>query len=308
MRILFAGTPAVAVPTLTALLAAGHDIVAVVSQPSAAAGRGRQLKDSEIAQYAKEHNLRLFTPDSINSDEALTDLRSLSPDLAVVVAYGQILREPALAVPAHGWVNLHFSLLPAWRGAAPVAHALMAGDEVVGASTFKLESGMDTGPVYGQLTLDVRPTETAGELLDRLAIAGADLMVATVSAIADGSARAQPQANQDATFAPKLITADAEVNWMHPALAIDRMIRGCTPEPGAWTTCQGDRLGMGPVVLRPDVDSLAPAELSITKKSVLVGTGSVPVELGEVKPAGKNWMAAADWARGLRGEVRNFNA
>ena len=220
-------------------------------------------------------------------------------------------------MPVHGWVNLHFSLLPAWRGAAPVQRALMAGDDVTGATTFVLEEGLDTGPVLGTLTETVRPDDTAGTLLDRLAHAGAGLLVATMDGLADGSLHAVPQPADGVSLAPKLSTEEARVRWGLPAHVVDRHVRGCTPAPGAWTTFRGERLKVGPVRFprtgepphgaRPsgvmaarDAVSLEPGELQRHQARVLVGTGSLPVELGEVRPHGKKPMAAADWARGVR--------
>jgi methionyl-tRNA formyltransferase len=220
-----------------------------------------------------------------------------------VVAYGALLPDDVLAVPRHGWVNLHFSLLPAWRGAAPVQRALMAGDEVTGATTFKLVSELDAGPTYGVVTETIRPDDTAGALLLRLAEHGAGLLVATLDGIEDGMLQARDQPGDGVTFAPKLTVADAEVDWTLPAFAVDRHIRGCTPAPGAWTTVDGGRLKVWPVLLRPEREDLAPGALDVGKRAVFVGTGTSAVELGEVQAQGKPRMAAADWGRGLRGSV-----
>ncbi|WP_341361142.1 methionyl-tRNA formyltransferase [Georgenia sp. M64] len=301
MRLLFAGTPEVALPSLRALIGSAHDVVAVLTRPDAPRGRGRGMAASPVAALAREEGIPVLTPRTLREDGVAEQLADLGVDAAPVVAYGNIIPAHLLDVPAHGWVNLHFSLLPAWRGAAPVQRALIAGDEVTGASTFRIEQGLDTGPVYGTLTEDVRPRDTAGDLLARLAVSGAGLLVATLDAIADGSARPQPQGTDGLSHAAKLEAADARVRWVDPALAVDRLVRGCTPAPGAWTTLpDGSRLKLGPVRPRPDVDDLRPGEMRTSKHEVLVGTGSVAVALGDVAPAGKGWMAAEAWARGAR--------
>jgi methionyl-tRNA formyltransferase len=309
MRILFAGTPEPALPSLRLLLDSSHDIVAVLTRPDAPAGRGRTLRPSPVRALAQARGLHVLTPDRPSDPAFQAELERLQPDVAAVVAYGGLIRQRALDVPRHGWINLHFSVLPAWRGAAPVQHALIAGDDIVGASTFRLERGLDTGPVYGTLTEPVRPADTAGDLLERLADAGAHLLLATLAAIADGTARPQPQPENGVSLAPKLTVDDAHVRWHDPAQAVDRRIRGCTPEPGAWTSLDGVRIGLGPVTLTSaaapgsDQPDLAPGELRIGRREVLVGTGTEPVRLGSVRPAGKRAMAAADWARGLHQAV-----
>ncbi len=301
MRLLFAGTPAVAVPVLDALLASEHDVVAVLTRPDAAKGRGRTVAASPVKQRALEAGLEVLTPRSLRDDAFRDRLGSLELDCAPVVAYGALVPADLLDVPRLGWVNLHFSVLPAWRGAAPVQHAVIAGDEVTGATTFRLEAGLDTGPVYGMLTELIRPRDTSGDLLNRLSVAGAGLMVATLDAIADGSAQPLPQTSDGLSFAPRLEVDDARVRWSHPAYAIDRRVRGCTPSPGAWTTTpDGARLKLAPVLLEPDVTDLAPGEVRVTKDRVLVGTGSHAVALTEVAPAGRRLMEATAWARGAR--------
>ncbi|MFE0463772.1 methionyl-tRNA formyltransferase [Kitasatospora sp. NPDC058965] len=302
MRLVFAGTPDVAVPALEALLASDrHEVVAVVTRPDAPAGRGRKLVASPVGQRAAEAGIEVLKPEKPSDPDFLARLTELAPDCCPVVAYGALLREPALEIPVHGWVNLHFSLLPAWRGAAPVQHAVLAGDEVTGASTFLIERGLDSGPVFGVITEEVRPTDTSGALLDRLARAGAGLLTATMDGIEDGSLRAVPQPADGITLAPKISVEDARIDWRHPALRIDRLVRGCAPAPGAWTTFRGERLKVsGTVALLPGEQELAPGELAVAKNSVRVGTGSHAIELGEVQPQGKKPMRAADWARGVR--------
>ncbi|GAA3513140.1 methionyl-tRNA formyltransferase [Georgenia daeguensis] len=301
MRLLFAGTPEVALPSLRALIASDHDVVAVLTRPDARRGRGRTLDASPVAELAREAGIEVLTPRSLREEGVAERLGTLELDAAPVVAYGGLVPAELLDVPTHGWVNLHFSLLPAWRGAAPVQRAIIAGDEVTGASVFQLEAGLDTGPVYGTLTETVGPRDTAGDLLGRLAESGAGLLVAVLDAIAAGTARPHPQPAEGVSLAPKLEVADAAVRWADPAMAVDRLVRGCTPAPGAWTTLpDGARLKLGPVTVRPDVDDLRPGQVRAGKHEVLVGTGSSAVALGEVAPAGRSWMAAEAWARGAR--------
>ncbi|MFF9913122.1 methionyl-tRNA formyltransferase [Streptomyces sp. NPDC013457] len=301
MKLVFAGTPEVAVPALDALLASGrHEVAAVVTRPDAPAGRGRRLVASPVAQRAEEAGIEILRPARPRDEAFLARLREIAPDCCPVVAYGALLPKVALDIPAHGWVNLHFSLLPAWRGAAPVQHAVMAGDEVTGASTFQIEEGLDSGPVYGVITEDVRPTDTSGDLLTRLAFAGAGLLSATMDGIEDGTLKAVPQPADGITLAPKIQVEDAHVDWKTPALRVDRVVRGCTPAPGAWTVFRGERLKLIQAALVPDRTDLTPGELAAGKNNVYVGTGSHAVELLWVQPQGKKPMKAADWARGVR--------
>jgi methionyl-tRNA formyltransferase len=300
MRLLFAGTPEVALPSLRALLDhPRHEVVAVLTRPDAPAGRGRTLTPSPVAELAAEAGIEVLKPARPSSEEFLHRLGELRPDCAPVVAYGALLREPALSVPRHGWVNLHFSLLPAWRGAAPVQHALLHGDEITGASTFRIGPGLDDGPVYGVLTETIRPDDTSGALLARLAEAGAPLLVATLDGIADGSLRPQPQPADGVSLAPKLTPADAEIRFDRPALAVDRRVRACTPDPGAWTVFRGERLKLGPVT-PTEQTGLTPGQLLVDRRQVLAGTAGAAVRLGTVQPPGKRPMPAADWARGVR--------
>ena len=298
MRLVFAGTPEPATPSLQALLASPrHEVVAVVTRPDAPAGRGRRLAASPIKAVAVDAGIEVLQPERPREAGFQERLRALAPDCVPVVAYGALVPVEALAIPRHGWVNLHFSLLPAWRGAAPVQHALMAGDEVTGASTFEIERGLDTGPVYGVLTEDVRADDTAGTLLGRLAEAGAGLLLATLDGIEDGRLTPRPQPADGISLAPKVSVEDAQVDWSAPAARCDRQVRGCTPVPGAWTTFRGARLKLGPVRPHPDA-GLAVGELD--PRGLLVGTGGGSVALGEVKPEGKGWMPAAAWAHGAR--------
>ncbi|MEB8336575.1 methionyl-tRNA formyltransferase [Streptomyces endophyticus] len=301
MKLVFAGTPEVAVPALDALIASGrHEVAAVVTRPDAPAGRGRRLVASPVAQRAEEAGIEVLKPAKPRDEEFLARLREIAPDCCPVVAYGALLPKVALDVPAHGWVNLHFSLLPAWRGAAPVQHAVMAGDEITGASTFLIEEGLDSGPVYGTVTETVRATDTSGDLLTRLAFAGSGLLCATMDGIEDGTIEAVPQPADGVTLAPKITVEDARIDWHAPALRVDRVVRGCTPAPGAWTEFRGERLKVRTAVLAPDRTDLAPGEIGAGKKNLYVGTGSHAVELLWVQAQGKKPMAAADWARGTR--------
>jgi len=296
VRVLFAGTPAVAVPSLDALVGAGFDVVAVLTRPDAPLGRKRVMTPSPVAARAAELGIEVIHAAKVDAD-VTARIAAAAPDVAAIVAYGGLIPRSALDVPAHGWINLHFSLLPAWRGAAPVQRALIAGDDVTGAVTFRLEEGLDTGPVYGTLTESVGPEDTAGELLERLSHSGAVLLAQTLSAVDAGKAAAVPQQG-DVTLAPKLTLEDGRLDWQLPALAISRRSRGVTPEPGAWTTLDGQRIKLEPVRLRPQAGALQPGHVAVVDKAVLVGTGSHPVELTRVQPAGKKMMAAADWARG----------
>lgn len=297
MRVLFAGTPAVALPSLEALRAAGHEIVAVLTRPDAPLGRKRVLTPSPVAARAAELGLPVIKANKVDA-EAAAAIAAAAPDVAAIVAYGALVPESALGIPVHGWINLHFSLLPAWRGAAPVQHAVINGEEITGASTFLLEKGLDTGPVFGTVTETVRPSDTSAVLLERLSHSGAMLLVQTIDGLAAGALNGVPQQGE-ISLAPKLTLEDGHVQWDHPALAISRRIRGVTTEPGAWTMLDGQRFKVGPVLLRTDITDLDSARLRIEGKSVLVGTGSHAVELMDVQPAGKKLMKATDWARGL---------
>ncbi|GAA3285828.1 methionyl-tRNA formyltransferase [Streptomyces lavendulae subsp. lavendulae] len=301
MKLVFAGTPEVAVPALDALIASGrHEVAAVVTRPDAPAGRGRRLVASPVAERAEEAGIEVLKPARPRDEDFQARLREIAPDCCPVVAYGALLPKSALDIPREGWVNLHFSLLPAWRGAAPVQQSIMAGDEVTGASTFRIEEGLDTGPVFGVLTEGIRPTDTSGDLLTRLAFAGAGLLAATMDGIEDGTLRAVPQSADGISLAPKITVEDARVDWNAPALRADRVVRGCTPAPGAWTVFRGERLKLISVGLVADRTDLAPGVLAPAKNNVYVGTGSHAVELLWVQPQGKKPMKGADWARGVR--------
>ncbi len=300
MRIVFAGTPEVALPSLDAIAGSRHELVAVVTRPEAPSGRGRRLTPSPVAERAAELGVPVLTPEHPREEGFQAELRALEPDCCPVVAYGALVPQAALDIPRLGWVNLHFSCLPAWRGAAPVQRAIWAGDEVTGATTFRLVRELDAGPTYGVLTEAIRPDDTAGDLLARLAEGGAELLLATLDGLEDGVLDARAQPEDGLSFAPKITVEDARVDWRLPAVGLDRQIRACTPAPGAWTTHDGERLKLGPVGMLSEAPALAPGQVVAGKHEVLVGTGTHPVQLGEVQAIGKRAMRAADWARGVR--------
>lgn len=315
MRLVFAGTPDVAVASLEAVCGSSHDVVAVLTRPDAPAGRGRSLVASPVKARAMELGLEILTPSRPGDQQFQDRLRELAPDACPIVAYGGLIPLSALTIPTLGWINLHFSLLPAWRGAAPVQRAIMAGDEVTGATTFLLDQGLDTGPTFGMMTEAITSTDTAGDLLARLAQGGAGLLVATLDALEACDLQAVPQPDEGVSHAPKISVEDARICWNTPALAVDRHIRGCTPAPGGWTTFRGERLKIHPVTLALPLSEahdpsgaevpaqgevVAPGAVVATRRAVQVGTASGRVQLGMVQPQGKKPMAAADWARGVR--------
>lgn len=311
MRIIFAGTPEPAVVALEKLLASSHEVVAVITRPDAKKGRGRSLHPSPVKALAQEHGIEVLTPTTLrpgteDGDNLRQRLAELQPEAIPVVAYGNLISKDLLDVARHGWVNLHFSLLPAWRGAAPVQAAIAAGDDITGASTFRIEEGLDTGPVFGTVTEGITGTDTADDLLTRLAYSGADLLVATMDGLEAGTLEPQAQSGE-ATYAPKISTAAARIDWAQPAFAIDRHIRAHTPGPGAWTLLDDARLKVGPVRLTEGIGKhLQPGEALISKDAVYIGTATQPVQLDRIQPPGKKMMNAADWARGLgkNAEVR----
>ena len=285
LRLVFAGTPAAAVPSLTRLAASGHEVVAAVTRPAAPLGRKRVLTPSPVASAAEQLGIHVIEAARLDAD-ATGRIGALRPDLGVIVAYGGLVREPLLSAPGHGWINLHFSLLPAWRGAAPVQHALIAGDAVTGASVFQLVPELDAGDVYAERRREVGRDETAG-----------DLLAEVVDAIADGSATATPQSGEPG-FAPKLAIDDARLDWSMPAAQVRDRFRGVTPEPGAWTTVDDQRVKVLELVDAPDASSLAPGEIATSGRRVLIGTATHPLELRRVQPAGRTAMPAGDWWRG----------
>jgi methionyl-tRNA formyltransferase len=305
VRLVFAGTPEPALPALRSLIdSPRHEVIAVLTRPDAASGRHGKLQPSPVARLALELDIPVLRPPRPNTPEFVAELSELAPDCCPVVAYGALLRDELLAVPAHGWVNLHFSLLPAWRGAAPVQAAIAAGDTVTGATTFQIEAAMDSGPVYGVVTEAVRPIDTAGDLLDRLAISGAALLSTTLDGIADGALTPVPQPADGVSVAPKVTVEQARVRWELPAQVVERRIRAVTPNPGAWTLIGDLRVKLGPVYIDADAPNLpnplSPGDIHVDRRSVRIGTGSEPVRLGKVQAPGKKLMNAVDWARGAR--------
>jgi methionyl-tRNA formyltransferase len=308
MRLVFAGTPVTAVSSLDALLKSRHEVAGVITRPDAKAGRGLKVEQSPIAQRAAEAGIEILQPARMADEEFLSRLRQIAPDCCPVTAYGALIPQVALDIPARGWVNLHFSVLPAWRGAAPVQHAILHGDDITGATTFQIVRALDAGPVYGVLTEAIRPADTAGDLLERLGTAGAELLVATLDGIETGELEAREQPADGVSLAPKITAADAQVDWHKPAAAIDRLIRACTPDPGAWTRLDGVRVKLWPVAVASDFEGeaapdggrpLAAGELRVHRDRVVAGTATSPVVLGEVQADGKRRMRAADWVRGL---------
>ena len=302
MRLVFAGTPDAALPSLDALQESSHEVLAVLTRPPAPAGRGRAPRLSSVHRRADELGIPVLTASRLRDPQALAPIEALAPDCCPVVAYGALLPPPALAIPRHGSVNLHFSLLPRWRGAAPVQHAIRAGDAVTGVTTFRIDEGLDTGPLLLQESATIGGHETSGELLGRLAHMGAAMLVATIDALEDGTLAARPQPDEGITLAPRIEVADVRVDWRAPAEDVDRLVRAATPAPGAWTTLRGARVRLGPVEIT-DETGIEPGALRASKHDVLAGTATTAVRLGEVVAEGKRPMAAADWARGLRLEL-----
>ena len=314
MRIVFAGTPEPAVVALEKLIDSPHEVASVITRPDARRGRGRTVHPSPVKALAEKHGIEVLTPTTLkpgteDGDALRARLADIAPEAIPVVAYGNLITEDLLSLPTHGWVNLHFSLLPAWRGAAPVQAAIAAGDTRTGATTFRIDQGLDTGDILATIDEDIQDTDTADDLLTRLAYAGGDLLVRTMDGLEDGSIAPQPQVGE-ASYAHKISTDDARIDWTASAEAVDRHIRAHTPGPGAWTLLGQSRLKLGPVEPVPPTEledrtehsalsALQPGEVHVAKKEVMVGTGSSPVRLGKIQPPGKKMMNAADWGRGL---------
>jgi methionyl-tRNA formyltransferase len=297
MRIVFAGTPSAAVPSLRAVATSPHELVGVVTRRDAPLGRKRVLTPSPVAVAAQEWGVPVIKADRLDA-EATAAIADLAPDLGVIVAYGALVREPLLSTPPHGWINLHFSILPRWRGAAPVQHALIAGDRTTGAAVFQLVPALDAGDVFGQLTYDIPRGDTAGEVLAALAESGASLLASVIDDIAAGSAVAVAQSGEPTT-APKLTLHDGRLDPWAPVDAVVDRFRGTTPEPGAHVVVSGQRIKVLSAVRGPDA-TLPPGRIALVGADVLLGAGGGTVRLGRVQPAGKSAMSAADWWRGLR--------
>jgi methionyl-tRNA formyltransferase len=299
VRIVFGGTPDVAIPSLDSLVDSRHELVAVVTRPDAPSGRGKKLTASPVAQHAAKLGLEILKPQRPRDEEFVSRLTEIAPDCCPVVAYGALLPQRVLDIPRQGWVNLHFSLLPAWRGAAPVQHAILAGDQITGATTFRIVLELDAGPIFATVTEPIRPDDTAGDLLHRLSLSGARLLVETLDGIEDGTLTPspQPEADSKVSYASKINVEDGRIDWTQPAEVVDRLIRACAPAPGAWTTFRGERFKINSADIADIV--LPPAALEITKRSVRVGTATQALQLGEIQAQGKKPMTAADWARGV---------
>ena len=307
MKLVFAGTPDVALPALETLISSEHDVLAVITQPPARAGRGRELQPSPVHAVADKFGIKALYPDSIREIDAV--LRKLQPDAIPVVAYGQLIPETMLDIPAQGWINLHFSLLPEWRGAAPVQHCIWRGDAITGATTFRIDQGMDSGPILGHVTQLVDPKDTSGALLARLADTGSHLLRQTLDALEAGMITPIAQQHDQATYAPKLQKSDSRIDWQLPAIEIDRRIRAMTPKPGAWTTMVLSEheisMSIGPVSTNRDIQ-IDPGVICVIDKNVFVGSATYALELDRIKPPGKKFMLATDWMRGLRTEEVKF--
>ena len=303
MRLVFAGTPEPAVEPLRQLVASRHEVVAVLTRPDARKGRGRTLHPSPVKEVALEHGIEVLEPATLKDNEEIrARLRELAPDCIPVVAYGNLIPADMLGIPEHGWVNLHFSLLPQWRGAAPVQHAILYGDTDTAATVFRINEGLDTGEVLNVLADEVRADDTADELLRRLSARGAATLVETMDGLEDGTITPYPQEG-DASYASKITVEDARIDWRQPAEVVDRAIRAFTSAPGAWTTLSGERVKVDPVRVSGE-DTLEPGEVLPGKKEVRVGTGTQDVVLTRIQPPGKKMMNAADWARGLRADEK----
>lgn len=300
MRVLFAGTPEVALPSLRAIVEAGHQVVGVLTRPDAPVGRGKKLTASPVARLAAELGLPVLKARG-PSAELLTQIKALDAEVAAVVAFGMLLTQPLLDVVPGGWVNLHFSLLPRWRGAAPVQRAILAGDQISGATTFRIVRELDAGPIYRTLQTTIGESETSGELLDRLAEVGAPLLLDTLADIQAGRTPVA-QDSEGVTLAPKIHPEDVRIDWTAEAAQIDRLVRAANPAPGAWSTLVGERfqvLGVAPG--NREGAPLAPGELTADRRHLWVGTGSADLRLTRVQAFGRKAMAGADWARGQQG-------
>ena len=291
MRICIAATPSVAVPTLDALLASGHQIVSVITRPDAPAGRGRNLKSSAVSDWASLNKVQLHKPES--SDEIF--LLVAQCDLVLTIGFGVLLPETVLNIPKFGFINLHFSLLPRWRGAAPVQRALEAGDSTTGVTVFKLDAGMDTGPIYTSLPFDISPTTNTADLLENLASLGVQAVLDAISLIESGQSP-KVQSSEEATRAYKLTSEEAQIDWSQGSVAIVNKVRAFYPNPGAWSIFRGIKIKIDAAIVNESI--LKPGEIALQDKAVLVGTGDGAIELLTIKPAGKSAMSAGAWANG----------
>lgn len=299
MRLVFAGTPDVAVPGLRALVASTHQVVGVLTMPPAAQGRGRTLQPSAVAREADALGVPVFTPRT--DAERYACIAQLAPDCCPVIAYGALLGESLLAVPTFGWINVHFSVLPRWRGAAPVQAAILAGDATTGITVFQIEEGLDTGPVFASTSVPLADDATTGSVLSDLGARAVPMLLDTLAAIEAGTAHPKAQPTDGVTVAPKITASHARIDWSQPAPVIDRLIRACTPEPGAWTMWGEQRFRIGPA---SPTDATGDAGvLHVDDGHVFVGTGAGSLMLRDIQAPGKRMMPAADWLRGVRARV-----
>lgn len=296
LRLVFAGSPAAAVPSLAALDDSRHEVVGVVTREDSPQGRRGVLTPTPVAVEAESRGIPVIRANRL-AGEATEAVQRLQPALGVIVAYGGLVREPLLSTPRLGWINLHFSILPRWRGAAPVQRAIMAGDDLTGATVFQLVPELDAGDVFGRVTEPIGAHQTAGRLLESLSASGAELLLRVADALADGTARAEKQSG-DVTLAPKLTLDDGRIDWNRTAQEVHDLIRGVTPEPGAFTTVEGARLKVLEAAPARDVPRLAPGEFALVGKRVMAGTATEPIELIAVQPAGRTAMDGASWWRG----------
>ncbi|WP_270974539.1 methionyl-tRNA formyltransferase [Trueperella sp.] len=297
MRIIFAGTPDTSVPSLDKLNG-DHEVLAVLTRAPAPVGRKRVLTKSPVHERAQELGLPVLTPRSLRDAQVQAQIAELAPEAVAVVAYGLLVPKELLGLPAHGWLNLHFSLLPRWRGAAPVQYAIAHGDTVTGTAVFQIESGLDTGPVYDVREHPIAESDTAESLLAVLAQSGAAQLSQVLAEIESGHAQARPQ-DGVATLAPRLTSKDARIDWSQPAEVVSARTRGWWPAPGAWSDMDGKRVKLGPAAVT-DIEGLRPGQIG---EGGVVGTGTTAVRLSRVGPAGKAWMESADWIRGLPGKA-----
>lgn len=300
MRILFLGTPSFAVIPLRALVAAGHEIVGVVTQPDRPAGRSKALQAPPVKVAAVELGLPILQPATLNDEHMVEMIRALQPDIGVVAAYGEILRKRVLELPPLGYLNLHPSLLPLYRGPTPVSAAIMAGDEITGVSIIKLVRAMDAGPILAQATIPLPSDARTGPLTERLFEIGADLLVGVLPLYARGELQPQPQDEAQASYCRMLTRADGRIDWSLPALVIERMTRAYDPWPGAWTTWRGQVLKIGAARVDPEWRGDDAPGTIVDAQAGKVATGSGALVLLEVQPAGRRMMSARDWLRGQR--------
>ena len=311
MRVIFAGTPAFAARALYAIVVAGYDVPLVLTQPDRPAGRGRKLTASPVRALAAERGLDVYQPERLRTGEQQAPLLAVAADVMVVAAYGLLLPQRILDHPRHGCLNIHASLLPRWRGAAPIHRAILAGDRGTGISIMQMDAGLDTGPVVSEHRVDIAPDDTTGSLHDRLAAVGAEAIVAALDALSrEGRLVSSPQPAAGATYAAKVTSAEAKIDWSLEAAAIARQVRAFDPAPGAFTTIGGEVLKIWRARVAPAsmmVSTTSPSvstssgRLALHEGTLLVETGNGALIIDLLQPAGSRRMSAVDWARGRSG-------